>query len=136
VVKNIVKKDLRRFFFMLLKWLAIAVPATFVNSSIRYLENELALAFRTRLVRHAYGKYFQSETYYRISNLDTRIANADHCLTDDISEFCQSVAHLYSHITKPLLDISIISFSLIRMGQSLGGYLIPSKPVFGLWTRE
>jgi len=46
IVKYIVRRDVRNFAFMLLKWLAVAVPATFINSMIRYLENKLALAFR------------------------------------------------------------------------------------------
>lgn len=46
IVKYIVRKDLKQFIFGLMKWFGIAIPATFINSMIRYLENKLALSFR------------------------------------------------------------------------------------------
>lgn len=46
IVKYIVRKDVKNFAWMILKWFSIAIPATFINSMIRYLENKLALAFR------------------------------------------------------------------------------------------
>jgi ATP-binding cassette, subfamily D (ALD), member 2 len=46
IVKYIVRKDVKNFAWMIFKWFSIAIPATFINSMIRYLENKLALAFR------------------------------------------------------------------------------------------
>ena len=54
-----------------------------------------------------------------MSNLDSRLENADHCLTDDVSAFARSVAHIYSHVSKPLLDAIVIATSL-KMVHFLG----------------
>lgn len=130
IVKYIVRKDVRNFTLMLFKWFGIAIPATFINSMIRYLENKLALAFRTRLVNHSYKLYFKNQTYYRVSNLDSRIENADHRLTEDISVFASSVAHLYSHLTKPCFDLMLIGLALMRSSQKMKANII-SGPLLG-----
>ena len=117
LVKAIVEGNVPRFLALMVNWVLLAVPATFVNSLIRYLECKLALAIRTRLVNHAYSLYFQNQTYYRVSNLDTRLANPDHSLTEDLQAFSSAVTHIYSHVSKPILDVVLSSLALLRMAR-------------------
>ena len=120
IVRSVVQKDVLKFVLLLANWIGVAIPATFINSMIRYLESKLSLAFRSELANHAYEKYFSNQTYYRVGNLDGRMANADECLTEDIRMFCSSVAHLYSHLTKPCLDVFVICWTLDGMARKRG----------------
>lgn len=52
--------------------------------------------------------------------MDNRITNADHSLTEDIHDFTSSVAHLYSHLTKPILDIILITHTLSSRAVDVG----------------
>jgi len=56
----------------------------------------------------------------RVSNLDSRLTNVDQCLTEDITMFTSTLAHLYSHLTKPILDIFVISLTFHRAASAVG----------------
>lgn len=102
---------------------------------------ELKLRLRTRLTHHLYEEYlklvhwrvyshqiscvffifaviyslcyfYRGFTYYKMSNLDNRIANPDQLLTTDVDKFCDMFTDLYSNISKPMLDIFIYVYRL------------------------
>ncbi|KAL1502451.1 hypothetical protein ABEB36_007590 [Hypothenemus hampei] len=118
IVKFIVRKDSGNFIKQLGKWFAVAIPATFINSMIRYLESRIALSFRTRLVQHSYKLYFQNQSYYRVTVLDARLDNCAQRLTDDIETVASTVSHLYGQITKPCFDILIAAIALANLVKS------------------
>ena len=71
--------------------------------------------------------YFDKQTYYKVGNLDTRLNAVDESLVEDLKLFCNSVSHLYSHLTKPVLDIALVTIILIKLARKRGETgLIPS----------
>ncbi|CAF2448006.1 unnamed protein product [Rotaria sp. Silwood2] len=115
IVKSLVQRNPRDFLRTISIFLVFAVPASFINSAIRFAESKLALAFRTKLTRYAYEAYFRNQTYFRVSNMDGRLLTPDQNLTDDIETFTSTLTHLFSHLTKPFFDVAVISWSLISM---------------------
>ncbi|CAM0139807.1 ATP-binding cassette long-chain fatty acid transporter pxa1 [Umbelopsis sp. WA50703] len=115
IVKNLVAANGRAFAMSLVEWFAIAIPATYTNSMIRYLQSKLSIGFRTRLTRYVHDLYLDDKNaFYRIINLDNRIQGADQFITTDIAKFCDTLASLYSNLAKPLLDTVIFNYQLTK----------------------
>ncbi|WAQ91065.1 hypothetical protein PtA15_13A466 [Puccinia triticina] len=118
IVRDLVSADLKGFAKGLLYWYLLAIPSTYTNSMIRFLQSKLALSFRTRLTRYAHDLYLSSnQNFYKLTNLDSRITAADQFLTADIAKFCDSLSSLYSNISKPALDLILFNYQL---GKSIG----------------
>ncbi|KAI8867899.1 hypothetical protein GQ42DRAFT_164497 [Ramicandelaber brevisporus] len=113
IVKHLVAGNGRKFIAGLMTWFAIAIPATYTNSMIRFFQSKLSIALRTRLTRYAHELYLNDQsTYYRLLNLDSRITNPDQFITTDIARFCHAFAALYSNMGKPVLDLLIFNMQL------------------------
>ncbi|EPZ34130.1 ABC transporter domain-containing protein [Rozella allomycis CSF55] len=114
LVSLMVKRKKKEFLFGILWWMIVAIPATYTNSMLNFIQNKLAIGFRTRLVRYMHGKYLEDETFYKLANLDDRVKNADQLITQDVNNFCHSLAGLYANLAKPILDIIIFHRQLIK----------------------
>ncbi len=149
VVRSIVTRDWRLFVknavivFAVMMW-----PMSFINNSIKLIISRLTLSFRSRLTQFAHQQYLHDLTFYKVVNLDNRLQNIDQVLSQDIVKFADSLAHLYSDITKPLVDIGLFAW---KLGQGLGpeaplmmlGYFATSgwilktiSPPFGRYTAK
>lgn len=131
IERCIITRDSIGFKTHLFQLMLAMLPLAFINNILKYGLWELALRFRTRLTNNLYAQYLHGKTYYGVANLDSRVANPDQLLTQDVARFADSVADLYSNMSKPLLDIVIYASALssnIGVSGPLGmlGYLVLS----------
>ncbi|KAI8339122.1 ABC transporter transmembrane region 2-domain-containing protein [Chlamydoabsidia padenii] len=137
VVKAIVSRNRKTFIakvifeFGLMMW-----PMSIVNNSLKLTISALSLCFRERLTKHAHNQYLDGITFYKISNLDNRLQNADQLLTQDIDKFSENLSHLYSDIAKPVVDIFLFAH---KLGQAIGNeapfYMIAYFVISGVLLR-
>ena len=127
IVRDLVSANGKGFLRGLGLWFLLAIPSTYTNAMIRFLQSKLAIGFRTRLTRYVHDLYLNDKwNFYRIINLDGRLDSADQYITTDIARFCETLAALYSNVSKPVLDLIIFNYALSR---SLG-----PGGVLGLFT--
>ncbi|OZJ05286.1 hypothetical protein BZG36_01957 [Bifiguratus adelaidae] len=114
IVSALVRGKGRDFVVGIIWWMTVAIPATYTNSMLTYMQSKLAIQFRTRLTEYIHNHYLSDMTFYAIGNLDDRIKNADQCITVDTTKFCTSLSELYSNLAKPILDVFIYNAQLSR----------------------
>lgn len=114
IVSALVRAQPKQFLTRIVLWMAVAIPATYTNSMLTYLQSKLAIAYRTRLTKQVHEAYLEDTTFYALGNLDDRIKNADQLIVVDINKFATSLAEIYSNIAKPILDVILYNFQLSR----------------------
>lgn len=62
IVASLVRAQPLQFFYNILRWLLVAIPATWTNSWLSYIQNKLAIAYRTRLTNEVMKQYLGEET--------------------------------------------------------------------------
>ncbi|KAF8602699.1 adrenoleukodystrophy protein [Ceratobasidium sp. AG-I] len=117
IVASLVRAETVPFLFNLLRWLLVAIPATYTNSMLGYIQTKIAIAYRTRLTNQVLNTYLGTENgedkvYYKMSNLDDRIKNPDQMITTDIQRFSAHLAAMYSNLAKPVLDVILYNYQL------------------------
>jgi ATP-binding cassette, subfamily D (ALD), member 3 len=114
VLGTVAKRDYRQFLTILLELGYMQIPISVVNNLLHFCIDSLALGFQDNVTTHFHKQYMRDITFYNVSNVDSRIANADQLLTQDVKNFANSAANLYSNITKPLVDVIIFYGQLIK----------------------
>ncbi|XP_060527725.1 ATP-binding cassette sub-family D member 3 isoform X2 [Cylas formicarius] len=110
--------DKRLFHRRLIKFLTALPLVAVVNNILKYSIGDLKIRLRTNLTKRLYDEYMRNYTYYKITNLDNRISNADQLLTTDVDKFCEAITDLYCNTAKPLLDIGIYVY---KLSTTMGG---------------
>ncbi|CAD6577656.1 MAG: hypothetical protein TREMPRED_002001 [Tremellales sp. Tagirdzhanova-0007] len=142
IVRDLVSANGRSFLRGLGWWFVLALPSTYTNSMIRYLERKLALAFRTNLTRYIHDLYLNDKlNYYKFGlglsaatalpaledgkraedgAAEAAAGGADQFITTDLARFCDTLAALYGNIGKPALDLVIFTSQLAASLGPLG----------------
>jgi ATP-binding cassette subfamily D (ALD) long-chain fatty acid import protein len=149
IVKDIIGGKFKKFLRDLFYWFLIAVPASYTNSIIKYLQKKLAINFRSNLMRYVHDIYLDPRmVYYKVSFNNKAIKDIDNFITTDITRFSNAICSLFSSLGKPMIDLV---FFAVYLRDNLGtagisgifiNYFITASilkrftPPFGRLTRE
>lgn len=115
IVRDLIAANGKQFLRGLIYWLLIAIPASYTNAMIKFLQAKLAIDFRTRLIRYIHDIYLDENLgFYKVNNIDGGVQGVDQYITADLTKFCDAAASLYSSLGKPSVDFFIFSYQLSR----------------------
>lgn len=124
ITKDLMSFNIKYFLRDMIYWFLFAVPASYINSGIKYLTKRLSLNFRSNLVRYCHDLYMDSRlVYYKLqfNNINNNkllddyklnYENFNQYITDDIKLFCDSLTNLFTNIGKPTVDLIFFAIYL------------------------
>ncbi|CAL9737320.1 peroxisomal long-chain fatty acid import protein 2 [Monosporozyma servazzii] len=153
IVRDIIAGDIRKFMIDLLIWFLIALPASYTNSAIKFLQRKLSLNFRVKLTRYIHDMYLDKRLAFYKLIFDQKasssvLKNIDNSITNDITRFCDATCSVFANIAKPVIDLVFFSVYLrdnlgtfgvagIFVNYFLTGYILRSySPPLGKLTSE
>lgn len=153
IVRDIIGGNSKKFMLDLLIWFLIALPASYTNSAIKFLQRKLSLNFRVKLTRYIHDMYLDDRlTYYKLifdnKAKSSVLKNIDNSVTGDITRFCDAICSVFANIAKPVIDLIFFSVYLrdnlgsagvagIFVNYFITGYILRSyTPPLGKLTSE
>ncbi|KAG0691285.1 hypothetical protein C6P40_002676 [Pichia californica] len=128
ITKDLMSFNIKYFIRDMIYWFLFAVPASYINSGIKYLTKRLSLNFRSNLIRYCHDLYMDPKlVYYKLqfnnnNNLNDYKLNYqtfNQYITDDIKTFCDSLTNLFTNIGKPTVDLI---FFAIYLRDNIGNF--------------
>jgi len=111
----IVATDWKTFLRQLRRFALIGIPASLVNSGIKYMTSILSLRFQRRLTDRLNKNYVTGVNFYKATELpEFKIDNVDQRVTTDVEQFCEQGCEMFCDVFKPTLDILLNTWQLAR----------------------
>ncbi|SJM86188.1 probable Peroxisomal long-chain fatty acid import protein 2 [Zygosaccharomyces bailii] len=110
IVRDIIAGRGKRFLGDLAFWFAIAVPASYTNGAIKFLQRRLSLNFRVYLTRYVHDMYLDDRlAFYKLAfdsqSNSSVIKNIDNSIANDVTKFCDAICSVFADIAKPVIDL-------------------------------
>lgn len=142
LVSKLVKAEYGNFLKVLLgRWMTLGIPASIVNSLLRYITRISAIAINRKVSDHLLDKYLSThQVFYSINNQTTSASSSlfknnegdgtrkeeeselsdspVQYLTRDVGAFSYNTSVLLNQLLKPTLDLILCSFTLLSNANS------------------
>lgn len=124
LVGALVAKKLRRFSRLLVLWILIGIPASFVNALLNWTKDKLRQGIRTNLNNSIMDDYLPNNldpNYYDLIQLSkSNIRDPDQRISTDIARLAEALSSLPGQLLKPTLDLLLCARELSRSGVGSG----------------
>lgn len=124
LVGALVAKRLRKFLKLLVFWMLIGLPASFVNALLDWTKDKLRQSMRTNLNNSIMDDYLPDNldpNYYALIQLsDSKIKDPDQRISTDITRLAQALSSLPGQLLKPTLDLLLCARELSKSGVGSG----------------
>eukprot|EP01105_Mastigella_eilhardi_P025642 TRINITY_DN7039_c0_g1_i1.p1 TRINITY_DN7039_c0_g1~~TRINITY_DN7039_c0_g1_i1.p1 ORF type:complete len:640 (+),score=149.24 TRINITY_DN7039_c0_g1_i1:49-1968(+) len=112
----IANKDLHSFYWLLLKGTLVVSLSALMYSGVKFSVEILAWRWRRSLVGYMHERYFSDLLFYKLLALDTRVDNPDQRMTQDINNFCTTLATIAQNcITAPIIIVLYTGLCISRI---------------------
>merc|ERR1719191_1573674 len=89
--------------------------AAWIDEGTEWLQKEISVLWHERLQCHIANLWFSKRLYYKLSQIDGRVRDADQVIAQEMQDLSTQFTAIWSSVIRPFADISYFSFRLFRL---------------------